>query len=274
MSPLIVLTGTVYTLLLPNLYESASRITVQGDAECEAPCEHCAYISPVFIQAEMIVLESKPVLYEVMKRLELQQVWGTGGEKLPRSVAFKILSNSLRISQMRDTAVIEISVRRDNPDEVAMIANEMAVVYRDYREQVQRTVAKKELDRLEAAMKVQMKNVEQAEEALQKIRTTLDIGVNGKSNDLTDEETRSFREAIKTLEADLFEYNRLKACHQSAGIDQEAPASGVQLIDIAEPNRRPVSPNLFLNVLLSVAQAGMMGLVGLFLIMSGRRKQA
>lgn len=113
---------------------------------------------------------------------------GRDREKLPRSVACKILRNSINISNRRNSPIVEISVRRDNPDEAADIANEMVATYRDAKR-------------------------------------------------------------------------------------AQAKMDSVELIDIAEPNRRPVSPNLFLNTLLSVAFALGMGIVGLILLLAGLNKK-
>lgn len=266
MSPLVVLTGTVYTLLLPNLYEAAARITVQGDAVCESPCEHCVYISPSFIQTEMMVLKSKPVLYEVMKRLELQQRWGTGGAKLPRSIALKILNQSLRISQLRGTTVIEIAVRRDNPDEAAELANEIALVYRDRPVHTPADGLQSSLRKAEIFIEDQSIRLEDAEEKVQALI----------ESDLieTDAVRKELQLAISGLRAEQFVHTQLEQKKRDIIRDLDTPTVHVEIIDVAEPNRRPVSPNLFLNVLLSMVQAGIMGMVGLFLILSGRRREA
>ena len=194
-APLVVLTNTVYTLMLPNIYESNGLIAVQAmgaQGVCDAPCPHCSLESSSFLKTQVEMIQTKPILYEVIKRLNLQSEWGWGGELLPRRVARKILQNSLSVHRYRDTSLIEISVKRDNPDEAALIANELAAVYRDSRRALQ----------------------------------------------------------------------------------ENGAADSVEMIDLAEPSRHPISPNLFLNVLLSVGVALVMAVVGVVLIVTATRRRA
>jgi capsular exopolysaccharide synthesis family protein len=63
---------------------------------------------------------------------------------------------------------------------------------------------------------------------------------------------RPFRQALDELETEKFIYNQLKAKHRQEIITLEVPRNPVEIVDVAEPNLRPVSPNVFLNVLLSI----------------------
>ncbi len=132
---LVVLTGTVYTLMLPNIYASSVRISVSEDAPeinpFAAQQNYYSTYNPYFLRTQFEILQSKPIIYEVVNRLNLQQEWGKAGAKLPREVAYKILKNSISVFQQRDTSLIVISVKRDNPDEAADIANELSEVYRE-----------------------------------------------------------------------------------------------------------------------------------------------
>ncbi|WP_372805806.1 hypothetical protein [Pontiella sp.] len=256
--PVIVLAATVYTLMLPNLYESSVRLSVEpGDAavECPNPCPHCSLASETFTRTQIEVLSSKPILYEVINRLNLQQQWGRAGDRLPREVAYRILLNSVSVYTVRDTSLLCVSVRRDNPDEAAEIANELAEVYRDSRLNLALNESRKKVDAIGAAMKKQLARVEAAEEQV------------GGS---TEEEAR--RAASAALEAEQLVCAQLAAKHREEIISLEIPRTPVELIDIAEPDRRPVSPNLFANVLLSIIVAGICGGVGGILLAMGLRK--
>ena len=131
---LVVLTGTVYTLMLPNIFASSSRIRVSEDAPSISPfnAQQSGFASynPYFLKTQFEVLTSKPLLYEVINRLNLQQEWGSDGEQLPRDVALRIMQNSVSVFQQRDTSLIVINVKRDDPDEAADIANLLAEVSR------------------------------------------------------------------------------------------------------------------------------------------------
>jgi capsular exopolysaccharide synthesis family protein len=386
---LVVLTGTVYTLMLPNIYASSARISVSEDApEINPFAVQQSYYSsynPYFLRTQFEVLTSKPILHEVINRLNLQAEWGKGGEKLPHDVAVKILKNSINVFQQRDTSLIVISAQRDNPNEAAKIANEIAEVYRDSRLDIASKDARGAIDKIAEAMKEQRDRVDAAEQVVEQLRTELDIAVIGgegsvdvdnirlqqlegdrlaaqremvekegllkiledldekdlierasyitfdqfvmntiqqiqdidvqlssldadygsnhpevqrfKLQKKTLEETlsqrlqglrnglqteylmaknnfdslekilagvrstsiesqgakfRPFRNAQADLESERFIYNQLKSKHRQEIITLEVPRNPVEIIDIAEPNNRPVSPNLFMNVLLSI----------------------
>lgn len=386
---LVVLTGTVYTLMLPNIYAASARISVSEDApEINPFAAQQSYYSsynPYFLRTQFEVLQSKPVLYEVINRLNLQSEWGKGGEKLPRDVAYKILQNSISVFQQRDTSLIVISVKRDNPNEAAKIANEIAEVYHDSRVDIAIKGARGAIDKIAEALKDQRDRVDAAEQVVENLRTDLDIAVIGgegsvdvdnirmqqlegdrlaAQNEMVDKEGklkiledlsdkdlverasyitfdqfvvntiqqiqdvdvqlsslqadygenhpevkkvrmqkqtmeealsqrlqalrngletdyliaknkferldkilagvrstniesqgekfRPFRNAQADLDSERFIYNQLKAKHRQEIITLEVPRNPVEIIDTAEPNNRPVSPNLFMNVLLSI----------------------
>lgn len=387
---LVVLTGTVYTLMLPNIYASSVRISVAEDAPEINPfaLQQQSYYSsynPYFLRTQFEIMQSKPILYEVVNRLNLQEEWGKAGEKLPREVAHKILVNSVSVFQQRDTSLMVVSVKRDNPEEAADIANELAEVYRDSRIDLAVKSARGAIDQIDEALKEQLIRMEAAEEKLQNIRSSLDIAVIGGEGsidideirmqqlegdrlfaqkemvekegllkilkDLDDKDLieiasyitfdqivmnniqqlqdievqlsslnadygpnhpevrryllqkesleealkerlqalrnglkteyeiaknnfesldnvlasvrsdtiesqgtkyRPFRNAQNDLETERFIYNQLKSKHRQEIITLQVPRNPVEIIDVAEPNRRPVSPNLFMNVLLSI----------------------
>ncbi len=74
------------------------------------------------------------------------------------------------------------------------------------------------------------------------------------------------------LESEQFILNQLKAKLRQKIIALEVPRNPVEIIDVAEPNMRPVSPNLFMNVLLSLGLATGPMLVGIVLIVVGAKQ--
>ena len=386
---LVVLTGTVYTLLLPNIYASSSRILVSEDSPEINPFavqqNYMSTYNPYFLRTQFEILTSKPILNEVIYRLNLQSEWGKNNEILTRDIALKILKNSISVFQQRDTSLIVINVKRDNPDEAADIANEIAQVYRESRLALASKSAREAIDKIEESLTEQRQRVANAEENIQKIREDLNIAVVGgegqfdvgevrmqqlegdrlfaqremvekegllriledlndkdllerasyitfdqfvmntiqqiqdievnlssvqadygdnhpevkrlKSQIVTLEETlkkrlsalrngldteyiiaknnfesldkvlasvrtdtiesqgakfRPYRNALADLETERFIYNQLMSKHRQEIITLQVPQNPVDIIDVAEPNMQPVSPNLFLNVLLSI----------------------
>ena len=385
---LVVLTGTVYTLLLPSIYASSSRIMVSEDTPEINPFasqQNYMMYNPYFLRTQFEILTSKPILNEVIHRLNLQNEWGKDGKVLTRDVALKILRNSVSVFQQRDTSLIVINVKRDNPNEAADIANEIAQVYRDSRLDLASKNARGAIDKIEESLTEQRQRVASAEENIQKIREDLNIAVVGgegqfdvgevrmqqlegdrlfaqremvekegllriledlndkdllerasyitfdqfvmntiqqiqdievnlssvqadygnnhpevkrlRSQIVTLEETlkkrltalrngldteyiiaknnfesldkvlasvrtdtiesqgakfRPYRNALADLETERFIYNQLMAKHRQEIITLQIPRNPVDIIDVAEPNMQPVSPNLFLNVLMSI----------------------
>ena len=180
---LVVLTGTVYTLLLPNIYASSSRILVSEDSPEINPFavqqNYMSTYNPYFLRTQFEILTSKPILNEVIYRLNLQSEWGKNNEILTRDIALKILKNSISVFQQRDTSLIVINVKRDNPDEAADIANEIAQVYRDSRLELASKSAREAIDKIEESLTEQRQRVANAEENIQKIREDLNIAVVG-----------------------------------------------------------------------------------------------
>ena len=243
----VVLTGTAYTLMLPNMYVSSARILVSEPAPEINPFvdqqNHYPAYNPYFLRTQFEIIQSQPMLYEVINRLNLQERWGREGERLPRNVAYKILKNSISIFQQRDTSLIYISVKRDNPNEAAQIANELAETYRDSRLDLLAKESRESMDGIRAAIKKQQIRVEEAEQAVEKPQVD--------------------------VESEQFILNQLNTKLREKLIELEIPRNPVEIIDVAEPDMRPVSPNLFMNVLLSLGLATGPMLVGIVLIVLG-----
>ena len=179
---LVVLTGTVYTLMLPNIYASSSRILVSEDTPEINPFSsqrNYMIYNPYFLRTQFEILTSKPILNEVIYRLDLQNEWGKDEKVLSRDVALKILRNSINVFQQRDTSLIVINVKRDNPDEASDIANEIAQVYRDSRLDLAAKNARAAINKIEESLMEQRQRVASAEENIQKIREDLNIAVVG-----------------------------------------------------------------------------------------------
>ena len=384
---IVVLTGTIYTLLLPNVFSSSSRISVSEDKPEINPFQpELMYdrYDPFYLKTQFEILQSKPILNEVIYRLNLQEKWGKKGS-LPREVALKILKNSLSIYQQRDTSLIVINVKRNDPNEAAEIANEISQVYRDARTELATKNTRNALDKIDESLSEQRVRVDEAEEKIQEIREQLDIAVVGGEGqfdvgevrmqtlerdrlaaqremvekkglldildsigdeDLAEQASfitfdqfvvdvvrrmellevelsaldadygrnhpevkrlllqkksleknlkerldalrnglqteysiakskfdgldkvltsvrtdsietqgakyRPYRNALADLETERFIYNQLLAKHRQEIITMQLPRNSVNIIDVAEPNLKPVSPNLFINVLISI----------------------
>ncbi len=178
---LVVITGTAYTFTLPKIYASQSRIEVNRDNVDIDPFNPVSQFGggydPYFLRTQFEIIQSKPILYEVINRLNLQEVWGKKGENLTKEHAYKILRSSLTVGQSRDTSLVSIMAKREDPKEAMRIANELADVYRDARLDLKHKEMTRALDALRRELEKQQELVNAAELHVEKIRQDLDISV-------------------------------------------------------------------------------------------------
>ncbi|MEI8205748.1 MAG: polysaccharide biosynthesis tyrosine autokinase [Kiritimatiellales bacterium] len=179
---LVVITGAAYTFTLPKIYAAQSRIEVNNDSVDidpfnPSPMGGTRGYDPYFLRTQFEIIQSKPILYEVINRLNLQEVWGKKAEKIPKEVAYKILRSSLDVSQYRDTSLISLTARREDPKEAARIANELADVYRDARLDLKYKEMTRAMDALSRELEKQQEKVELASQRVEQLRQDLDITV-------------------------------------------------------------------------------------------------
>ncbi len=178
---LVVITGTAYTFTLPKIYAAQSRIEVNRDNVDIDPFSPASQLGggydPYFLRTQFEIIQSKPILYEVINRLNLQEVWGRKGEKLTKEHAYKILRSSLTVGQSRDTSLVSIMAKREDPKEAMRIANELADVYRDARLDLKHKEMTRALDALRRELETQQEKVNAAELEVENIRQDLDITV-------------------------------------------------------------------------------------------------
>jgi len=173
---LVTLSGTCYTLMLPKIFMASTTIRVREDALDMDVFDRQAVsgFNPYFLKTEYEVIQSRTILSSVLDRLNLQQRWSSREENkgglIPRNVCMSILERSVRVTQYRDTSMIQIQVYRDDPDEAMQIANEIADVYRDYRQSSKRGEIRSSVQALENELLKQQQKVNEAEEELERIR--------------------------------------------------------------------------------------------------------
>jgi capsular exopolysaccharide synthesis family protein len=180
---LVVVTGTAFTLTLPRQYMADARIMVREDA-MDIDVFERQYVggyNPFFMRTQYEIIQSRQILYQVINNLNLQQAWGEkvhdDGTPLSREDAFNALSHSIKVEQFRDTSLISIQVYREDPEEAARVANEVAAVYRDQRLTAKRHEVKRAIEVLESEVQKQQERVDRAEQELEKIRKDLGVSI-------------------------------------------------------------------------------------------------
>jgi capsular exopolysaccharide synthesis family protein len=228
---LVVVSGTAFTLTLPKKYRAISRIMVKEDAMSVDVFERqtTPLYNPFFLRTQYEIIQSKQILYQVINNLNLQTVWGQemneDGSPVTRELAYLILSASVDVEQFRDTSLIAIKVSRENPEEAARVANEIAALYRDHRLSVKRRETKRGIEALETELEKQKEKVDRAEEDLEKIRKEVGVTLLGQG-------VRADKLRLQQLEGDRISA-RVDMLVRKARLDQLSQLSGEELMNAA-----------------------------------------
>ncbi|MCX6904235.1 MAG: Wzz/FepE/Etk N-terminal domain-containing protein [Verrucomicrobia bacterium] len=178
---LVSLTTTLVTFILPEAYSSTVRIQVEKDSPDVAGVTERTYLpayDPYWIQTEFEKIQSKTVLYKVIERLGLNQVWAkkykdTG--TLPNDVTFMILKSMLDVRQSRNTSLIEIRVVSEKAFEAAQIANKIAEIYGETRRSKRQEVTERGIVVLREQWAAQDQHVREMQTNVSKLKDELQI---------------------------------------------------------------------------------------------------
>lgn len=233
---LTIVTGTAYTLMMPKKYTATTQLEVREDAMDVDPfydrqASRLGY-NPFFLMTQEKIMQSRPVLTEVIRNLNLQKVWGAelNDDKSPVTpeLALQILARSLRVEQDRDTTLMNISVTSEDGKRAAEIANEVANVYRDRRLFAKRREIQRAIDAMSNEVRKQQERVEEAETELEKIRQERGISLIGRGNmSIRVEATR-----LNMLESER-SGARVEMLVRKARLDQLEGLKGEKLMDAA-----------------------------------------
>jgi polysaccharide biosynthesis transport protein len=181
---LVTLTGVAYTLALPPTYRASSRIEVRDDLSPDFNMMGDTTLDrsmhPVWIRTQFVLIQAKPILYEVVKTLKLNEKWGeklNKGQPLKVEDAGFILSKCIKVEQFRDTTLIEIQAYREDPEEARDIANQVAWIYRDQRITEETTRRNRAQETFANEMKKQEDRVQEADAETERIRKEFDISL-------------------------------------------------------------------------------------------------
>lgn len=229
---LFVIVATVsITLSLPKVYMSSTRISVRRDTPDVALTQQQQQMAisssydPYFLRTQFEIIQSRPILYEVIRSQRLQEKFGRihndNGAPLSLQDAYKILIQNMKVQQYRDTSLIEIRIFRSSyrttreaaREEAALIANEIASVYRIQRMKLNSEEKRRGMDALHEAFLRQQKKVEDLEQKLEIMRKDLDLNImsSGREGSVaTLDKTR-----LQQLEANRIEARNLMIGHKT-----------------------------------------------------------
>jgi polysaccharide biosynthesis transport protein len=214
---LVLLTTTAVTFILPETFMSTARIEVGKDTpdigSILQPQTPMAY-DPYFIQTEFEKIKSTPVLYKVIEKLNLQNVWAKrfGTDSLKIGEAYKILVGQLDLRQSRNTSLIEIRAYSDDKKEAADIANAIAEEYKEYRKKSRTDLSDSGITALGQEYDEQTKQVKLAQKMVDDERANLKISDMGDAYfSTTTTEPETVRDIERQRIAAMTQYTQFNA---------------------------------------------------------------
>lgn len=154
--------------------EATARIKIEPNASHTAGFsegQSLGAYDPYFIQTEFEAIKSEAVLGKVVNGLKLDEAWAEkrGGESLKKEEAIAMLRQQLDLRPARDSGLVEIHAKSDNPEEAAQIANAVAEAYRDHRLEQGRELAARGIAGLEDRMAEQEQKIVQTKAELERL---------------------------------------------------------------------------------------------------------
>ncbi|MEI7880836.1 MAG: polysaccharide biosynthesis tyrosine autokinase [bacterium] len=221
---IVVTAGIVITLTLPKTYMASTRIKVRPDTPNVTPFYAASQQQQImttydmyFLRTEFEVIQSRPILYSVIRNCRLQEdfgrIYSDDGSPLSLAETYRILVDGMKVQQYRDTNLIEVRIfrssRRSTKEtarrDAARIANEVASVYRDFRMKQTREISEQSVTALSEASKAQQRKVEIAEGRLEEIRKDLKINL------FAPTQTGSSVASLENAKLERLELNRIVA---------------------------------------------------------------
>jgi len=239
-------------LLKPTQYAATVRIQTELESEIESefvnPGSDVSY-DPYFIQTEFEVLQSQLVLGLVITNLNLNEVWGRkyfGGKMLKTTETMAIIKNRMSLAPVRNSKLIAITFYSDNPNEAAQVANAIAKAYHDYRNHRYKELMKVGFEVLQQEFQEQAKQISVQQTNVEQLRRKFGIQDTAATNLLP--EQQPYWDEKRNLEQMIKFHQLLGSKLEPGKMDLQIPfASMVQIINIAEPPKSPVSPGRFLG---------------------------
>ncbi|NQT94740.1 MAG: polysaccharide biosynthesis tyrosine autokinase [Lentisphaerae bacterium] len=186
-SLLCVLAGLVVTRLMPKEYMASTVIAVREETQpLDVFNREAVRFNPLFLPTQFEIIQSRRVLDEVIRRLnlvaKLGSAYGYSDNPDRMEITYDILSDAMRVQQYRDTNLIEIMIvlsqPKDTAPEVAAdTANMVSAVFRDQRESSSREEMERALRALFESFQEQKQRVTGQERKVEDIREKYNLDV-------------------------------------------------------------------------------------------------
>lgn len=271
----------IASCFMPREYTSQATIEVKPNQKMLIMFGADQYpdrVDPNFIADQIQILQSTGILFPVIDKFSLADKWSAGlPAKLSKDEAYQKLLKMLRVSRIKDTALITIATTSRDRQEAADIANAIADIYQNRRlDDLQQQIGNA-LSELGVEVDLQRKKVKKAEEELQKIRQrdnvndpNPDVVKTGDADADYLAAKQNYINAKKLLENAEDKFNRDK---QDLLLERH-PA---EIRTRAEPAKAPSSPNVPLMLMIAAGFGFPCALCGMKLLGMGlnlRRQEA
>ena len=235
------ITGYVVTFhYLKKVYSSTAQVSIlKQNRDIEVFKGSDSFFDPVYFASQIELIRSKEILLKVMKKLELQKVWGKQLAQadyiLPEEQAYDLFRfKKMELDVKRGTYVIEILVYGENASEAAMIANTVAETYIDWRKNEETFKYQRGMDNLSAQVEKQREDVKKARDTVEELRKTYGLDIvagSTKDQQLNDAELQRKMTRLEDLKSDMIarrvRYDQLEKLPADKLIDT-LPALGLE----------------------------------------------
>jgi len=179
---LVVITATVVTLLIPEMYAGIASIQVDQERpdinvngmQGNLGGGYDAY----FLLTEFETIQSQPVLSRVSEKMDLRNVWGkkyNNGQPMSESDVEQTIKSRLTLQNIRNTKFITIKAYSDSAEEASRLANQVAESYRDYRTNEYQELKHGGIYSLEKQLQEQDQKIAVLQSNVDNLRTSLNI---------------------------------------------------------------------------------------------------
>jgi polysaccharide biosynthesis transport protein len=246
---LVLLVTATVTYFQPKIYSATTRIKVEQERPTVEVFQQQGPVGydPYFLQTQYEIIQSRKILYPVVERLKLPEVWAKRNQPLPiatTEMGFQRLSRSIACRRFRDTSLIEIATYDEDPQLAAQTANTVADTFERERLEEKRKQVLKGVDKLREEMTQQQERVRVAQQKVEQLRKDLNVPVIGSAANfikLTDQ-------TLQQLESQLTSA-RVEAVGRETRLRELKKLSPLQLRNtiatvISDPNVQQLLQNL------------------------------
>jgi hypothetical protein len=245
-------------LLHADLFRAASTISVDQSPHS---VDNGSY-DPYFILTEFETIQSHAVLGKVSDALDLKEIFGkkyNHGQKLGDAAVEDMLKRHLELRLVRNTRLVEIAVIDEDPAEAAALANAIAQMYRQFKDEQMRDLLARGLSSLNQQLQETEEKARTAKREMEELKADLEIS--DSSIVRNDSAVTSYFEAKRKF-ADLRQTVALISTRitQQTSLDSAPRPVPVTIIVTATVPTHPFRPSRCLATAMTVC--GLLSVVG------------